>query len=261
MPVETHVDAARERVEAEREHILAERRAYEQFRSEVAAIGTTTPGGAGGPAGGVVSVADTGDPGASESRQLREAFAETVRPYSVEDVAGEEPLLETVREELGDGIALALAPGTDHGVTPQVKQAIAARTTERVAELRAMRAALDREESSLEVVADATTTVTDWLVEADETPLSSLGFEALQARHETLASHRDRCRELLAERQSHLHSCPGGAGSVTMRQRTVARFLYSDFPVEFPVLSTVTRLLDLLSDCQRAVRDHLVRRA
>lgn len=260
MPLETHVDAARERVEKEREHTVGERRAYERFRSEVAAVGTTTPGGTGGQAG-VVSVADSGDPGQTNCRQLRKAFAETIRPYSVADIDGEEPLLETVREELGDGIALALAPSTDHGVTPQVKQAIVARTAERVAELRAMTAALDREETALATVAEAVASVTDWLVEADETPLSSRGFEELRARHETLERHRERCRELLTERQSLLHSTPTADGQVTLRQRTVAQFLYRSFPVEFPVLSTVTRLLDVLSDCQRAVRAHLVRRA
>jgi len=261
MALETHIDAARQRVETEREHIVGERRAYEQFRSEVAAVGTTTPGGSGGHAGGVLSVADGGDPGATNCRRLREAFAETVRPYSVEDVGGDESVLETVREELGDGIALALAPSTDHGVTPQVKQAIAARTVERIAELQAMTAALDREESSLATAAEEVATVTDWLVEADETPLPSLEFEELRARHETLESYREGCEELLAERQSLLHSSPAADGHVTMRQITVARFLYSDFPVEFPVLSTATRLLDVLTDCQRAVRDHLVRRA
>jgi hypothetical protein len=48
---------------------------------------------------------------------------------------------------------------------------------------------------------------------------------------------------------------------MTIHQRTVSRFLYSEFPVEFPVLSTTTRLLETLEECQEAVRDHLTRRA
>lgn len=259
MTVETHVDAARERLEREREHIVGERRAYEEFRREVAAVGTTTPGGTGSRAGGVVSVADAGNPGTANCRQLLETFAETVRPYSVEDVDGEEPVLETVREELGDGIALALSPSTDHGVTPQVKQAIAAKTAERLTELESMLAALDREADSLKAAADEVAAVTDWLVEADETPLSALGFDELRDRHEQLERHRERCRDLLAARQDHLHSAADAR--MTIHQRTVARFLYRSFPVEFPVLSTVTRLLETLEECQAAVRDHLTRRA
>ena len=259
MTVETHVDAARERLERERDHIVGERRAYKQFRSEVAAVGTTTPGGTGGRAGGVVSVAEVAEPGTANCRQLLETFAETVRPYSVEDVDREEPVLETVREELGDGIALALSPSTDHGVTPQVKQAIAAKTAERVTELDSMLAALGREEDSLETAADEVTAVTNWLVEADQTPLSALGFDELRGRHERLERHRERCRELLTTRQEHLHS--SADARMTIYQRTVARFLYRSFPVEFPVLSTVTRLLETLVECQETVRDHLTRRA
>lgn len=261
MALETHLDAARERVEQEQKHIAGERRAYVEFRNEVAAVRATTPRQAGSRAGGVLSVADAGEPGGAGQRQLREAFAETIQPYSVDDIEAEESVLETVREELGEGIALALAPSTDHGVTPQVKQAITTRTTERLADLEAMAAALDREAPSLATAADEVETVTDWLVAADETPLSALGFDELRERHETLERHRERCRGLLTDRQAYLHSTPGSNGQITMHQRQVVRFLYRSFPVQYPVLSTATRLAALLEDCQRAVRDHLSRRA
>ena len=259
--VETHITAAQERVEREQEHVAGERRAYKRFRSEVAAISPTPPGTASGRAGGVVSTLGAGDAGSGDCRRLREAFAETVRPYSVEDVADKEPLLETLREELGDSIALALAPSTDHGVTPQVKGAIAAETGERLQELDAMAAAVKREESSLADAAADVEAVTEWLIEADETALSTLGFDELRARYERLESEEERCRERLRERQRLLHSTCGGDAHVTLRQRAVAEFLYRSFPVRYPVLSTVTRLLESLSECKRAVRAHLLRRA
>lgn len=258
--VKTHITTARERVEREQEHVAGERRAYKRFRSEVAAVSATPPGAAAGRAGGVVSTLGASDPGSGACRRLREAFAETVRPYSVEDVADEEPLLETLREELGESIALALAPSTDHGVTPQVKGAITTKTGERLQELDAMAAAVEREASSLADAAADVEAVAEWLVEADETPLSTLGFEELRDRYERLEAEEERCRERLHQRQRLLHSTCGGT-HVTLRQRAVAEFLYRSFPVRYPVLSTLTRLLESLSECKRAVRAHLLRRA
>jgi len=259
--IETHVDSAREAVDRERGLLADEAAAYEEFRSRVASLSATEMGqgaGAAAPGGVAVRSART-DAGGEALERVRAAFAETVRPYSVDDV-GEEPLLETIRAELGDGIALALAPTTETGFTAGTKRAVLTAARERGRGIEATIDALEREAASLRSVGDAVDEVTEWLATADETPLSTLGFDALRDRHERLADHRERCERLLADRQELLLSTTGRNESADVSHRSLVRYLYSSFPVVYPVLSTVTRLYDLLADCQHAVRDHLTRR-
>lgn len=262
--IETHVDRARDAVERERELLAEEGAAYEEFCDRIRSLSTTevAPGtGARGAApGGVVAGTARPDAGGAACEQAREAFAETVQPYSVADV-DDEPLLETIREELGDGVALALAPTTDPGFTTQTKGAILSAARERRRGIEATIDALDSEAESLHAAGDAVDEITDWLAEADETPLSTLGFDGLRDRHERLADHRDRVAALLDDRQELLASTTGRNRSADITHRSLVRYLYEPLPVVYPVLSTLTRLYDLLGDCQRTVREHLTRRA
>lgn len=279
MTVETHVDRARDRVAAERDATAGERRAYERFRSTVASIPTVSaPGtgagegsardgfgagtGAGPAAGGVRAVAGGTSAASTDGcRRVREAFAETVRPHSDRDGADGEPLLATVREELGDAVAVALSPKTDHGLTPPVASAIESAVGDRLAEIAVFDRTLKREAASLRSAHEAIREVTDWLTSADETPLSALGFDDLRRRHEALADRIETCEALLADRQADLDRTASRGGAVGIRHRSTVAYLYDDFPVSHPVLSTVARLVETLAECQRAVRDHLIRRA
>jgi len=261
--IETHVDSATEAAERERAALTEQGAAYEEFRRRVASLSTTEirRGCAGATAHGSVTARTArADTGGAACERVRETFAETVRPHSIDDV-GEEPLLETIREELGDGVALALAPTTDAGFTPKTKRAVLTATRERSRGIEATVAAIDSELESLETAADVVAGLTEWLAAANETPLSSLGFDALRNRHERLATHRSQCDSLLTERQELLASTTGRNQSADVTHRSLVRYLYSSYPVVYPVLSTVTRLVDLLDDCQRTVRSHLTRRA
>ncbi|ELZ38820.1 DUF7260 family protein [Halorubrum tebenquichense] len=271
MSVETHVDRARDRVAAERDAVADERRAYERFGSAVASIPTTSgPTAAGGeptagtgPGTGGVRAAVGGRTASATDgcRRVREAFAETVRPHSVADRAADEPLLATVREELGDAVAVALSPKTDHDFTPPVASAIGSAVDDRIAEIAVFDRTLEREAASLRSAGETVRELTDWLAAADETPLLTLGFDELRRRHEALADRIATCESLLADRQADLDRTASRGASVGLRQRSTVAYLYDDFPVSHPVLSTVARLVETLTECQRAVRDHLTRRA
>ncbi len=199
---------------------------------------------------------------------VRDAFAETV--LSVRDEgsnsspsASTPTVLRGLRSEFGDEIAVALAPGTNARFTPPVKRALQSAIAGRRGELRAFRAALDRERESLRSAREDVDAVVSWIASADETPLSELGFEALRDRHETLDRHRERCESRLSERQRTLGSATGHGAEAGLTHRSLVAHLYGDvdeFPTTHPVLSTVVRLIDCCESCQRSVRDHLTRR-
>jgi hypothetical protein len=261
MTVDTHIERARTRVQTELEIVEAKLEAAEDFLEAVEALSTasapsptadTSPTGA-----GLVRAASTAE---DHCRTVRQVFTETIRPHSIDDLDGPEPLLETVRAELSEEVAVALAPTTDTSFTPAVKRAVVAEASSLRGETGVMRRALERERAGLDTAGDTVDDVVGWVVDADETPLTALGFEALRERHETLARHRDRCERLAERRQAFLAGTTNDGVDVGLRHRRLVRYLYDDFPMDYPVLVTVARLDDACAQCQRAVRRHLVRR-
>jgi hypothetical protein len=261
MPVQTHVDQARIRVEAEQRAVEAKLDSLGEFIDRIGDLPTTSlpssPGGTLATGGGVVRVESTGE---DRCQTVRTTFAETIRPHSVADVDGSEPLLETIRNELSDEIAVALAPTTDASFTSELKRAVLSEAATRRAESDVLRRALVREDSHLEMAGEAVDEITRWIVDSDETPLADLGFEALRGRHEALERHRHRCDTLAERRQEFLQGTTNQGVDVGIRHQRLVPYLYQDFPVDHPLLATIARLDEACAECQCAVRKHAIRR-
>ncbi|MFD1600592.1 hypothetical protein ACFSBX_16760 [Halobellus rarus] len=178
----------------------------------------------------------------------------------MEDLDEDEPLLETIRSELSDSIAIAVAPTTEAELTTDLRDAIVTEAQSRYVELQTMSAALAREIDQLEAALSTVTPILEWLVDANETPPTKLDFDALQARHATLETHRDSCETLLTDRQAFLHQTTSRAAKAGITHHTLIEYLYQDFPVDHPVLSTGIRLDDLCAESQQTVRSHLIQR-
>jgi hypothetical protein len=262
MAVDTYIEQARTRARSEQEAVAEMQDAYETFINRVQQLQPEqTPSSMAGltTAGGVTHrSADASS--ADGCRPVRRAFAETIRPHSVADLDETESLLETIREEFTDAIAVALAPTTEASFTPDLKRIVLAEAQSRRAEATALRNALEREEAHLEEAGAAVDDIIVWIVDANETPLTDIGFDALQQRHDTLASHRDRCEEVARDRQEFLQKTTNNGVDAGVRHRSLMPYLYQDFPGDHPVLATVARLIKTCQECQRVVRDHLVRR-
>lgn len=262
MAIDTAIEQARIRVRAERDAIDEMLDAYNTFIGRVqelhpdqtpaSATGVTTAGGA--------THLSTDASGTDRCRTVRTAFAETIRPHSVADVDETESLLETIREEFTDTIGVALAPTTDASFTPELKRMVLAEAQSRRSEATALQTALEREEVHLEEAGDAVDDIIVWTVDINETPLTDLGFDALQQRHETVTSHRDCCEEVARDRQEFLERTTSNGLDTGVRHRSLVPYLYRDFPVDHPVLATVVTLDKTCRECQRTLRDHLVRR-
>jgi len=262
MPVPTHVDQARTRVRAEREAIEAKHAAFETFRDRVRELPTAPAQSAASGMTATASLQPHAETSASDRcRAVRTAFAETIRPHSIGDAEGSEPLLETIRAEFTDAIAVALAPTSETAFSEKLKRLLVSQADARLAETEALCRAFAREETHLENASEVVDVITSWIASADETPLSDLGFEALRERHKALAAHRDRCERLARRRQEFLRKTTNKTAEVGISHCDLPAYLYEDFPVDHPLLVTVARLDTTCTDCQQAVRDHLVRRA
>ncbi|MDJ1433097.1 hypothetical protein [Halostagnicola sp. A-GB9-2] len=80
---------------------------------------------------------------AAEIDRVRELFARTVRPHSVDAIDETEPLVETIEEELRAEIALALSSSASGRFSPEMKAAIRSVVDRRRTELETMYRALD----------------------------------------------------------------------------------------------------------------------
>jgi len=146
MNTTTQIGQARARVQAEQEAINAKQDAFEAFirrireiptdHAAASSIGVTTVTGA-----RRHSTSATG----SGCQKVLTAFAETVHPHSIEDVDTDEPLLETVRSEFTESIAVALAPTTEASFTSELEGILVAEVESRQAATTALSRALGRE--------------------------------------------------------------------------------------------------------------------
>lgn len=247
----TRVTQARDRTRTERATVGAKTDGFEAFLDRVRDLPTA-------PQSSPKTVADgglvrTGGSTTDHRQRVRQAFAETVHPHT----DGTDSLLESIREELSETIAVALAPTTDASFSPKLKQVVLSEAGARRAETAVLDRALAREVSHLETAGERIDEITDWLASADETPLTDLAFDALCQRHETLAHHRRRCDELASERQQFLEQTTGRGADGGIAHRSLPPALYEDFAVDHPLLATVAHLDETCAECQRVVCRHV----
>ena len=257
-----HIDLARTRVQVEQEAVDAKLEAFDTFVDRVADVSTEpTPSISPGITATAGAQSHANASTDEQCRAVRTAFEETIRPHSVADIDGSEPLLATIRSEFTDSIAVALAPTTETPFSADLKRMLISEANARRTEIDVFRRALTREETHLETAADRLADIVTWITDADDTPLPDLGFEALKQRHETLADHRDRCETLAQQRQAFLQQTTNEHVEAGIEHRELVQYLYGDSPVAHPLLTTIVRLDAVCKTCQRAVRQHLVRRA
>jgi hypothetical protein len=153
-------------------------------------------------------------------------------------------------------MAVALSPKTD-AVPP--KDAVVSSVEERVLELEVVADALKDEEESLRGARIAVGDITESILENDEGRVYALGFDELRRRHERLERHKERCENVLAERQEVLCRTTNAKGAKGLERRELVSYLYDDFPTDHPVIATTTRLYGLCEDIQESVRHEIAR--
>ena len=261
MPSHTRIHDALTRVQTEQDAVEAKRAAIDQFIERVEACSPASSPAAATSVTATVGLTPQQSQGTTDKCQaVRQAFAETIQPHSLDDVDDSESLHETIQTELSQSIAVALAPTTEATFSPELKQAVLSKSHVRRAATDNFRRALDGEASELSDALETIDEITEWIATADETPLSELGFKKLRARHETLGAYRSQCKELASHRQDFLDGATSHCETIGISHIDLVDYAYQDFPIDRPVLATIERLDETCGECQRIVRQHLVRR-
>ena len=243
MPSHTSIDDALTRVQTEQDAIEAKRDAIDQFIHRVEDCSPTpSPAAATGATATVGLTPQRSQGSTNQCQAVRQAFAETIRPHSLDDVDDSESLHETIQAELSESIAVALAPTTKTTFSPQLKQAVLSKSHVRRAAAENFLRSLDREASELVDARDLVEEITGWIARVDETPLTQLGFEGLRTRHETLAAYRSRCEALAGHRQDFLNGATSHGETIGVSHSDLVEYAYQDFSAGRPVLATTARL-------------------
>jgi len=259
----TPAHEALRRVLREREHASGKLAALERFRQGVCDTPAEAKQQASGDAGrapdGGVRQAPAALQGTEDRRdEVLELFDETVRPYTAEEAECEASLKEAVSEEFGRDVALLLSPERGDRLTQGLKDAVLSAAADRQSEMRAMEDALETEEESVGRAVDLADEVG---ASVHEIPLLRLGFDELREEYERLSALQERCEEGIEDRQEVLHRTTNHGAAAGVRHRDLVGYLYQDFPTDYPVLSTLTRLNEVCAERQRTVRSHLGRTA
>ncbi|WP_396613620.1 hypothetical protein ACH9L7_16940 (plasmid) [Haloferax sp. S1W] len=258
---------ALDRISHEETHVATKSKAVDEFCVRVRELAANSGGQAVGTPHSTTGTAtvmahrtvQTGT-GTDLCRRICNAFSETIRPLSIADVASDEPLLTTIREELGEEIALALAPASGTTYSPELRAAVLEAAATRRDELKTMQRALRTERKSVEAALSDTEAIVE-----DEDPdadahLLYYSFEELRSYHGRLTRARTRCDRVSRERQRDIHGIAACSSAARVSHGDLISYLYSDVETNYPVLSAIVDLDRAYAARQRAVRDHLTRR-
>ena len=237
----SRLDEAREAIAAERDRASEELAAFEAFARRIRTLEPSQPR----LSDGGVPLVDAGQ-GPDELAVVRQAYRETVMAVAHHDTEFGETLQEAIAAEFSPEVAAAVANGGQ--LTPGLHAAL----------LRGASNACDRREQILRDLSDeqeAVDAATGTLGPAVETARTALEATdsattpELVAEADRLAYHESRVEELLADRQTTIHS-------VEQERAAWYDYIYGELWSPHPVLSAGTATLDRLS----AARDQIARR-
>lgn len=257
---DSRLGRTRARIDDELSRTAEKRRALDRFESTVQSVEASS-------VGGDVRTTTNGtftgarSDGTAGRRRVRSAFEEHVEPLSGDVREDPDTVHEAIATELSRDVAVALAgAGPSTGFSPQLKRAVLDESSSRQRELELMTRTLERERESVGRASTALDEVRAWLDARTDVRLLDRSFETLVDWHGRLDAHVETLDAVAARRQAHLDGTTGLDATVALRHRTLAEYLYAEFPVTYPVLDECASLAAACESAKRAVRGHVARR-
>lgn len=230
----------------------AERDAFHAFVDDVRAVAAPAQQSIGATTAQLV----TPDAGEDGLRAVRDAYRGTIMSVPHYDDAYGESLRVHMTAEFGDDLATAIVDGDRFSTSLKGLVVQRARTAARRRE--EVAAAIDDERDS---VIDARSRLGEIDARFDRTSdveLLHTSFSELVALERDLRREERRCERLLQDRQREIHR--GWHGVRRSGLPYPQKYLYADFDVTFPVLTTTLERIRWIRDRRRAVRRQLTRR-
>jgi hypothetical protein len=254
------VRSALEALTTERERTIAERTAFETFRTHVTAIEPPENGLAGtheqrSGAGRALMGGSRSD---GRLRRVRDAYRESVMSVSHYGNEYDDSLAESLAEEFGPEVAGALTTGDRF--TRSLREGLLTASREACTRRGTFLTVLAREVESLRAAEETITALGSALDTLDARSLESWSPVALADSYERLLTAEERCEELASERQATLHSHGLPGPTPVDPDLDLTEYLYQSLPVTYPVLADLADLADTLGGerhrVERAMQAH-----
>lgn len=238
----------REECAAERDRLVAERNAFEDFVDRVTDLEPWPVRMTDGAGRDAPMPADPGP--ADDLAAVREAYRETVMDVDHYGAEYDEPLAQHMAAELGADVATAVTG--DGRLTAGLQRAVVSSASEAFKRRVAVGDTLEAELSALEDLESDLEAVLEGLADRDDVPLTERSASELLALHEELEDLLAECRELLERRQAQLPERAIGGRSTDVEE--FSDYLYGGLDVSFPALTGVLEAIETLRAARRRVR-------
>jgi prefoldin subunit 5 len=249
-----HLRQGREACEAERDRLLEERRAFQQFVRQVESLETADAAGTRVPAGATASLSHPQDGGTLDD--VVRAYRETVMSVDHYETDYGEPLRQNMAAELGADVTTAVLDG--QGLHPQLKMAVMSKSTEAYEQRTNVLDDIDDEVSEIARASEEIESVETTLERLDRHSLLNKSFKELRSDYDALCALDGDCTDLIDDRQE----------TVATREPSpnpdeghdFHSYLYDPLDVSYPVLSAALSTLSTVRSARRRVLDSLTRR-
>jgi len=222
------------------------------FRTFEERVGEVTPDG-GTAVGKAAPVQAVGSSGRGLER-VREHYQATVMAVPHYEAEYAESYAESVREELGPDIGALLVGG--QRFEPHHKHAIVSQTRE-IRELREqLLSALEAERESLTALREPVCSLAEQIDSLDAARLDTDSFSQLDAYRSRLDVVGIRCHELIERRQSETVT-ERRSLSLPIGGPDIQTYVYNDLPVNYPVIATLTELIDAAATARADIEAEL----
>jgi hypothetical protein len=242
-------ERARAAVDREHRRTKAELGALESFIDEVGSLSPSSSSIAAG-----VPRVQLGSARAGGLDAVREAYRSTMMAVPNYEDDYDEPSAEHVRQELGQDVATLLTSG--QAFERHHKQVLMAAANDARARRSPLLAGLEGEQESLEDLTEQVCAVAADTARLESMALDEQPPELLDGYHSRVGVLEARCHDLIDRRQSTLVS-QRRSMSLPISGPDIATCVYSDLDVDYPVVATLTDLLDRLGTLATDVEHHL----
>jgi hypothetical protein len=185
---------------------------------------------------------------------VREAYRSTMMTVPHYEEEYDESYAEHVRHELGPDVATLLTSG--QVFERHHKQVVIAAANDARARRGQLLTELDRERDSLADLREPVCGVAADVARLESITLAEQPAEMLDGYHTRLGVLDSRCHDLIDRRQSALVS-QRRSMSLSLGGPDIATCVYSDLETDYPVVATLTELLDRIEELVTDVEHHL----
>lgn len=256
---DNHLSNAFQRIDQESNAVLEKLAAYQDFRSRVESLPSTTQSISLDPPRNRTLPAH---PDAEEcpARAVLDAFSEVIIPHCAANPSSHAEVLTILEQELTAGVAEGIAAAaTANSFPAQVKAGIIAVIQQEEQNLEAIDHALTLERESVKDADEVLSEIIGNLLNHQSTSLYDLGYGGLYDIWMEIQSLIDQLDETVVHRNSDITRISETNGTKIIHKNLITK-CYEPLDPEYPVLQQVAVVRETCLSASETIEDHLIYR-